>query len=138
MGYKSSYELELEAKVEALQIENKLIRDEMYNMSEWFHAEEKVNYTKELFDLVTQWNNLKRLYKIPQVRKITADMKKVYRTRRQDYTRDDIKESINNYLIEIQKRDATSSYWKHRFTFFEFIKQSNWLPKFINLDLTWM
>ena len=76
-------------------------------------------------EFVSQWNNLKREYGLPLVRKVTPDMRKTYRAKRRDYTRNDSRDAVNNYLMDIKKRDAMSSYGKHRFTFFEFIKQSN-------------
>jgi hypothetical protein len=39
---------------------------------------------------------------------------------------------VSNYINEIRSRKPWSWYYDHRFTFYEFIKQWNWLQKFIN------
>jgi len=67
------------------------------------------------------------------VNKITADLKKVRATKWKEYTEREIRDAVNNYADEVEHRkDNGDGYVNHRFTLYEFLKQSNWLQRFIN------
>ena len=98
----------------------------------------KVNIiSSELTNFIEKWNSLKQIENkkwLPSVRVINEDIKKIRDKRFIEYWVDNILKAVNNYCIDISKRkDDWSWYIDHRFTVLEFLKQSNWLPKFINL-----
>ena len=68
-------------------------------------------------------------------RKITDEIKKQWDKIQKTYTTEECEIAINNYYddtISRKKTNDTNWYDKHRFTFYEFIKQDNWLQKWIN------
>jgi hypothetical protein len=52
-----------------------------------------------------------------------------------EYTIDEFEWAVNNYYKDTINRTKTNDpnwYDKHRFTFYEFIKQDNWLQNRVN------
>lgn len=93
----------------------------------------------QLDEFIEKWNWIKTIHTpkwnvawLKQCRWATEDMEKLWSKIVKSYTREQISEWVNNYIEEIKKRDNNSSYYSHRFTLYEFIKQGNWLKKFIN------
>lgn len=94
----------------------------------------------DLQSFVDSWNwvdeliqNRKLVKWLPKTNKITKDIQELWEKVIKEYTVDEIKESVNKYLISIEntipneKRDGT-----HRYTLYEFLTRKNWLQKFIN------
>ena len=105
------------------------------NIQEKETSKEKV----QLDEFIEKWNWIKTIHTpkwnvawLKQCRWATEDMEKLWSKIVKSYTREQISEWVNNYIEEIKKRDNNSSYYSHRFTLYEFIKQGNWLKKFIN------
>lgn len=70
---------------------------------------------------------------LPQCRKYTPQIKKALtKLIKEKYTKDDIRIGIENYIREIINRDPAYDYSKHRFSFYEFVKQENGFLKFFN------
>lgn len=78
------------------------------------------------------WINNKWIKTFPSVKKITPLLIKTWRSKINEYSEREIRDAVNNYVDEINSRDKTKSYAQHRFSLLEFLKQSNWLEKFIN------
>lgn len=98
----------------------------------------KEEYITELEDVIKQRNWQPEFLKLPKTIKTTQAIKDTRCTRRQEYTLEEVKMSINAYLINIKNRvDDGKWFFHHRFTFYDFIKQSNWLQKFINNQPQW-
>ena len=90
-------------------------------------------YKGTLENLIEDWNGLKNdENKWKQTRKVTNDLKEVFRKFRLEYTKQDFNDWVNKYLDDIEARDSKTSYKDHRFNLYEFLKQKNWLQKFIN------
>jgi hypothetical protein len=68
---------------------------------------------------------------LPRCTRITDKLMTQYRKLK--YSTEDIIASIETYAREICNRDSNNDYKKHRFSFYEFIKQGNGLEKFITL-----
>lgn len=71
----------------------------------------------------------------PNTRKITDQIKKQRKKITQTYTTEECEIAFTNYYNDTINRTKTNDpkwYDKHRFTFYEFIKQDNWLQKWIN------
>ena len=75
-------------------------------------------------------NEAARRRLLPACRKITPEIEKAFN--KLDYSEDDLQQGVKNYIAEILNRDPKSDYSKHRFSFYEFFKQSNGFIKFIN------
>lgn len=69
---------------------------------------------------------------LPECRKITPDLQNVISKIRLKYSEEDVKMGIQKYIIDILSRSITSEYCDHRFSCFEFFKQGNGFPRFIN------
>lgn len=96
--------------------------------------ESKVKENKEynLLSIIETWNKIKWF---KSTRKITEEIKKQRSKVMKDYTIDEFELAVNNYYEDTINRTKTNDpkwYDKHRFTFYEFIKQDNWLQKWIN------
>ena len=100
--------------------------------------------TQELDKIVERWNNaeidnpnrLPNRKQLPQIRKITPTMRRSYQTKRDTYKYEEVIQGIINYIKDITERkqkEHTDTYYNHRFTLQTFLKQSNWLDRFINL-----
>lgn len=68
----------------------------------------------------------------PKCIKITKELETEYKKLKKDFSYEEIIIATTNYAKEIKWRDEKSSYAKHRFSFFEFLSQRNWLRNFIN------
>jgi len=89
-------------------------------------------YTK-LENLVEKWNLLKDKDKFwKKTIKINDNLKDIYKKIDKQYTQEEIVLWVRNYLKEIKSRDINIDYSQHRFTLYDFLKQWNWLNKFIN------
>jgi hypothetical protein len=70
---------------------------------------------------------------LPKTNKVTEQIKKVFIERKKEFTVDEMKQWLLNYMKDcVQRTDNNWSYKDHRFTMFEFLKQANWLQKFFN------
>jgi hypothetical protein len=90
-------------------------------------------------EFIEKWNWVKTIQTprwnvawLRQCRKATDDIKEERWKVVKKYTKEQISEWVNNYIEEIKNRKKDDWYYNHRFTLYEFIKQSNWLKKFIN------
>lgn len=104
--------------------------------------EKKETITKESYDLekaINYWNTLvienpsatiKTFGFLQHCRKETDDIKKEWLKIKP--TNEEWTLAVQNYLAEINERDPKNDYAKHRFSFYEFIKQSNGFKKFLN------
>ena len=87
--------------------------------------------------IIDLWNEYKSTHSLPFTRKWTImekEITKVWDKLRRDWlTKEEFNTWLENYLKEIESRDKqkTWSYYTHRFTLLNFLKQSNWLVKFI-------
>lgn len=105
---------------------------------EYNNKEYNILLLAELEDVIKQRNWQPEFLKLPKTIKTTQAIKDTRCTRRQEYTLEEVKMSINAYLINIKNRvDDGKWFFHHRFTFYDFIKQSNWLQKFINNQPQW-
>ncbi len=96
-----------------------------------------INNTRkeELTELVNKWNEIELPVdkQLPKTRKTTDSLLRIYTTKRKEFEITEIKEWINSYCEEIIWRQQNNSFANHRFTLWEFLKQGNWLEKYINL-----
>lgn len=77
-------------------------------------------------------NPLAKKKLLPNCRKTTPAIRQIWQKRKKEgYTIDDIKQAIDNYVREICSR-SPGEYARHRFSFYEFIKQENGFIKFLN------
>lgn len=67
---------------------------------------------------------------LPRCAKVSDKMLKAYK--KLEFTNEEIKTAIKNYILEIVNRPVTSDYCNHRFSLYEFLKQDNGAEKFIN------
>lgn len=93
------------------------------------NKKEEVSIFPTLEEVVELRNDIPELKK---TRKITKDIRTTRSRIIKTYTPDDFQLWVSNYINEIRSRKPWSWYYDHRFTFYEFIKQWNWLQKFIN------
>lgn len=98
------------------------------------YKNERMKEWKEynLLSIIETWNKIKWF---KSTRKITEEIKKQRSKVMKDYTIDEFELAVNNYYEDTINRTKTNDpkwYDKHRFTFYEFIKQDNWLQKWIN------
>lgn len=107
------------------------------NNQEWKEWKE---WNKELNLFVERWNNSKPFWiakkSLPKTRKITEKIKLVWKQAIKEYSYEEIIEATNNYCKYVDKlkpKDEKDTYYQHRFTLYEFLKQDNWLQKFFNL-----
>ncbi len=85
-----------------------------------------------LLSIIETWNKIKWF---KSTRKITDEIKTQRNKVMKKYTIDEFELAVNNYYEDILSRKKTDDpkwYDKHRFTFYEFIKQDNWLQKRVN------
>lgn len=95
----------------------------------------EIEKIEELEAFVSKRNFIKKIKNkkwLPKTIKITSDLKKIWKTRLSEYTIQEIKDGVNNYCTHIMKIKEDEWYVDHRFTLYEFLKQKNWLQKFIN------
>ena len=89
--------------------------------------------------LVELWNKIKEIdnewkwVKIVDWKIFSDTISKKAQSVVKKYTEEQIKVGIKKYLADIDSRKWKDWYGKHRFTFLEFFKQSNWFDKFYNL-----
>jgi hypothetical protein len=70
---------------------------------------------------------------LPNCRKFTPQIKKaLVKLTKEKYTEEDIKTGIVNYIKEICNRNPDNDFSKHRFSFYEFVKQENGFLKYFN------
>lgn len=104
-----------------------------------------VEWKWKLEDLWKRWNQQNKIaWKkwLPKTRKLlnthfTARWK-IYRELYDSKSETPVKSAVSlasiwlkNYVNNIKKRDNDWWYWDHRFTLYEFIKQANWLKRYI-------
>ena len=85
-----------------------------------------------LIPSVSGYRNLLAKKLLPECRKITPDIEKALTKILNGYSEEDVKNSIKNYVADILNRNPDNDYARHRFSFYEFLKQSNGFVKFIN------
>lgn len=94
----------------------------------------KEKLIEELNQLINSFNNLDRKYKFPKTSlyseklKISKDLLKIFEKCKKDYWLDWIEEWLSKYLDYID----WNKWCNHRFSLYEFIKQGNWLLKYLN------
>lgn len=72
---------------------------------------------------------------LPNCLKITDAIYKSWCAKRKQFTYDEIKQWTNKYVEHLKKikpKDQDDTYFTHRFTMLEFLKQANWLEKYFN------
>ncbi len=93
----------------------------------------------DLKEAIKFWNTLeienpnlsiKTFGSLQHCRKETDDIKKEWLKLK--LPKEDWELAVQNYLAEINERDPKNDYAKHRFSFYEFVKQSNGFKKFFN------
>lgn len=88
-------------------------------------------------DMISVWNSITVdwwiQFKTAKTTKAYMDLEKAFLLVKKSYNREWINKALDNYIIDIQSRVPNTSYAKHRFTLLQFLKQSNWLAKFITL-----
>lgn len=106
------------------------------------HKRKKETITKESYNLekaINYWNTLeienagvaiKTFGSLQRCRRETEDIKSAWNKVKPN--KEDWELATQNYLAEINERDPKNDYAKHRFSFYEFIKQSNGFKKFLN------
>lgn len=88
--------------------------------------------------VINHWNSIDKIWNakwLPQCRRITKDITEEWDKIYKKYTPEDIALWFNNYINEIKWRwkwKWSWWYYNHRFSFYKFIKQWNWLKEFIN------
>lgn len=116
---------------------NKYQWDETQNETQQERQRYTNNNDKEwkeynLLSIIETWNKIKWF---KSTRKITNEIKTQRNKVMKNYTIEDFELAVNNYYEDTLSRTKTNDpkwYDKHRFTFYEFIKQDNWLQKWIN------
>ncbi len=113
-----------------------------------FKPKKQVNLTiQDLKDFVNKaWNaNLVASNKVnclnttvyrqllPQVKKITPDMEESWLKIGEQYTKQDVVDSLTAYIKEICNRNIRNDYAKHRFTCYEFLTNKKGFYKYNNL-----
>ena len=98
-----------------------------------------VNVNEELKDFIPKRNWIEKIKwtkGLPKTIKITTELKKEWNKRRKEYAIEEIKTAVNNYCLMIWKLKADKPWWfaEHRFSLLEFLKQPNWIPKYINFN----
>ncbi len=89
--------------------------------------------------VITLWNNYSKEYRLPRIKvgewtTIEKETKKLWTKFKSEYTKEDFNLGLQNYLTEIKSRKPdwkTNSYYDHRFTLPIFLKQSNWIKKYM-------
>ena len=100
------------------------------------------NKSITLQEIFNHWNSLPLYSKdcknitarsrlLVNCRAITPDIETVFK-KLKGYSKEDFELSIKNYCLDIINRDPTQDFSKHRFSFYEFFKQSNGFIKFLN------
>ena len=130
---------------------NKNMNWEVNKKIEWKNMSWEVNRKKEIkkekapnapidiesdaFKLFTFWNNQKQSdAHWKWVRVLTNDIKKLIDWVIKEYGKDNVEVWLLNYKKEIKTRDQSNwTYWRHRFTLQEFLKQGNGLTKYFNI-----
>lgn len=88
-------------------------------------------------NIIDVWNSISVewwiQFKSSRTTKAFLDLEKVFLQIKKNYDKEWINKALDNYILDIQSRTPNTSYAKHRFTLFQFLKQSNWLAKFITL-----
>ena len=94
----------------------------------------------DLNNFVEQWNSIETIqtkqWKVKGFRKcikVSWDLQDERKKVIKKYDKEQLILWVNNYINEIKERKKDNGYYEHRFTLYEFIKQWNWLKKFINV-----
>lgn len=94
----------------------------------------------DLNNFVEQWNSIETIqtkqWKVKGFRKcikVSWDLQDERKKIIKKYDKEQLILWVNNYINEIKERKKDNGYYEHRFTLYEFIKQWNWLKKFINV-----
>lgn len=85
-----------------------------------------------LLSIIETWNKIQWF---KATRKITDEIKSQRSRVMKKYTIEEFELAVNSYYEDTLTRTKTNDpkgYDKHRFTFYEFIKQDNWLQKRVN------
>ena len=94
------------------------------------------SFLEELNKFIISWNKVESIGDkkwLPAVSKTTDKLKDQWRIARQSYEYEEIKTAARKYCSEIwSRKDDGRWYINHRFTMIEFLKQWNWLEKFLN------
>jgi len=97
----------------------------------------------ELVDIKERWNakkiisrkKIKKFAQLPKIRLINKKLSEIYKSKRKEYSKEEILEWIKNYINDIiNRKEDEGWYYNHRFDLMTFLKQSNWLDKFININ----
>ena len=89
-----------------------------------------------LDEIINIWNSVEDKFwikfKAPPNTNIYKQLLSSYNAKKKTITNEEFYSGLDNYLLEISKRKPENeSYYKHRFALHLFMKQSNWLEKFI-------
>lgn len=88
-----------------------------------------------LDDLINIWNSVEdklwKKFKSPKTTNTFQQLFHSYNAKKNVITDEEFYLWLENYLKEISKRKPDNDYFKHRFTLEKFMKQNNWLEKFI-------
>ena len=113
------------------------------NKKETCEEKPKVQYKLELEDIIKRWNGktlvsknkIKNFRQLPKNRIINNNLLEIYKSKRKEYSKEDILIWIKNYLTEMVNRKQDEKwYYNHRRWIWEFLKHHNGLDKFINLN----
>lgn len=93
------------------------------------------NNTNTILEVVVSWciEWWNKQEELPACRWETPDIKKAINKIMKDYDIEQIKYWFKRYVKDIEWRNETMAHYNHRFSFYEFVKQENWLRKFINM-----
>lgn len=85
----------------------------------------------ELEKLIVYWNSKK----IIRCNSPTVDLNKAYKNSLGKFTKDKIKEAIDNYTTVLHDQD---SFFSHKWSLIKFLKQRNCIPDFIKEGEKWI
>ncbi len=99
-------------------------------------ADPLTKFTAE--EIVDVWNSVsvplwRKFNKENKNTKIWRDFEALWRKRKLEYTQEQFFSSLENYIADIKDRNPKTDYSRHRFTLYEWIKQSNAMQKFASI-----
>lgn len=108
-------------------------QDETQEERNWYTNNNDKEWKEyNLLSIIETWNKIKWF---KATRKITDEIKSQRNKIMKRYTIGEFELAVNSYYEDTLTRTKTNDpkgYDKHRFTFYEFIKQDNWLQKRVN------
>lgn len=130
-NYKSDTESELQAKHKR-NTSDTINKNDNNDKNDNLSIAIRDYWNSYLIPKVSGYRNLMASKLLPECRKITPDIEMALSKILRTYGQEDIEAAIKNYVADILNRNPENDFAKHRFSLFEFLKQSNGFTKFNN------